>query len=104
MKKFSIGSAVIAAALITGLAVAPAVAADNALHDHQHGAVSTPAPADKAKPVKPSASKGKVASTPENMMDMNAMCDMHMEMMSSKSKSERQSMMDEEMKGLSAAN
>jgi hypothetical protein len=106
MKKSSLVFALAASALIATFSLTPAIAADDAQHDHEHGAASTAVPADKAKPEKPQTSQGKPASTSEDkmgMMDMDAMCDMHKEMMSSKSKSERQAMMNEKMKGMSAA-
>jgi len=40
------------------------------------------------------------ASAPHAMMDMQAMCDMHKQMMSGKSPAERQAMMDDHMKSM----
>jgi hypothetical protein len=40
------------------------------------------------------------ASAPHAMMDMQAMCDMHKQMMSGKTPTERQAMMNEHMKSM----
>jgi hypothetical protein len=107
MKKFTLVVALSVSALMANFIATPAMSADNAAHNHQDGtATTTPGHADKTKPETPNAPRNKTAAASHDktgMMDMDAMCDMHKEMMASGSKSERQMMMDERMKGMTAA-
>lgn len=83
------------------LAITPASAAQQqAQHDHEHGAASASA----AAPEKPAVSGAeKSASAAEGKMDMKAMCDMHKDMMSSKSKRGHEAKPDDKTKRMSAA-
>ncbi len=86
-----------ALALLAACAVSPAVAQTTGEHDHDHAAAAPakPAAAVPAKPQHQGAGNSK--------MDMQAMCDMHKEMMSAPSASERQAMAERKMKGMSPA-
>ena len=109
MKNSYLAGALKASALAAAVMAAPAMAQD-AEHDHTHGAAlsaSVTTPAQQA----PGARAGKAAKAADSktaggadkgMMDMKAMCDMHKDMMSMHSPAERQALIDKNMAGMSA--
>lgn len=102
MRKNTVVFSLVVTALLASFGMSRAVAQD-AEHDHQHQATSTGSSDKKAKSVAgKSAGKPEEAANHGGMMDMKAMCDMHREMMSKGSSSEREAMVDKEMKGMSA--
>ena len=71
-------SSVAAAAVVTGMLAGCATSHESSHKEHDKGSTSSHAPA--------------------SMKDMQAMCDMHKKMMSAKTPSERQAMMEDHMK------
>lgn len=106
MKKYSLVMSLTVSALFATFMAAPVMAQD-AEHDHNHGAApSASSPVQKKKPAKTKAKTAKSKATSVDgkagMMDMKTMCDMHKEIMSAEMPSARRAMIDEKMKGMSA--
>lgn len=101
MRKNVVVFALVASALLTGFGTGHAIAQDE--HDHQHQAASTGSPEKTAKTTTDKSSgQSQKASTPDGKMDMEAMCDMHRQMMSKGSPADREAMAETEMKGMTA--
>jgi hypothetical protein len=102
MKKNAIAFSLALTALLASLGMERAIAQE-AEHDHQHQAASAGSLEKKAKPATTKAAAKPNKAAPGGMMtDMEAMCDMHRQMMSSGSPADREAMIDKEMKGMSA--
>jgi len=101
MKKNAIAFSLALTALLASVGIERAIAQE-AEHDHQHQAASSRSPDKNAKPATTtSAAKPHQAAPGGKMMDTQAMCDMHRQMMSSGSPADREAMIDKEMKGMS---
>lgn len=102
MKQPAIAFSLALTTLLAGVGMARAVAQE-AEHDHQHQAAPAASPDKAAKPATgKSPAKPDKAAPAANMMDMQAMCDMHRQMMSKGSAADREAMAAREMHGMSA--
>lgn len=101
MRKNTVVFSLVATALLISFGMGRAIAQDE--HDHQHQSASTGSSEKTAKPATgKSSGQPKKESAQEGRMDMQAMCDMHRQMMSKGSQAEREAMADKKMKGMSA--